>query len=191
MTPAFSSARGHWSTTIMVCIGVTFAALPGCSGCQQTPDSQVEVEEKPQSRNAPRPEQPEHDDDAEGAPVAKSESQVPDRIEPMQAPAAAEKSGTSESGGASAADRPRNAESALKSAQELRQQARQAAAKQDFGRAFVLTTRAWDASRRFSDDVGLSELTEVLAAESEEYGAQANSESSARASDSDTKLTEQ
>lgn len=192
MAPSHQSARGgHWFTAFMIWLSIALAALPGCSGCQQTPDSKFEVESKQQLPAKTREDQPDREDDAEGATVAETESSAPDHIEPGQSPADAGSAGTPAEGSEPNSEGSRDAESALKTAKDLRQQAGRAAAGKDFGRAFDLTTRAWEAARRFPDDERLRELTDELAAESERYGATANSESSSRTADSDTKLIEQ
>jgi hypothetical protein len=181
MTPTHRSARGgHWFTAIMIWFGIALASLPGCSGCQQAQNSMIESES-----------QPRQEAEFKDTTVAESQSTAPEQIESQQTPADADDTETSSSRGESNSERPPDAESALKSAESLRQQAGLAAAGKDFGRAFDLTTRAWETSRRFPNDERLSALTEELAAESEIYGAKANSESSARAADSNRKLIEQ
>lgn len=186
-----------WLGVIAVSSALLTTTLSGCSGCRTPPsstaESQTESETASEEQKADPPHQTEPEQATEPAEATVAGSTA------AELPGSETKSATDENGSSdslpaqekTATSTKQDVATTRKIVMELRQQASRAAAGKNFGRAFDLTSRAWDASRRFPEDEQLSELTRELAAESERYGAQANAKSASRAADSDTTLIEQ
>lgn len=185
------------SRPLMLLVWMGLLCLPGCSGCQQSPEksstSKTEPEPpmtentvKTESTRASETEQPRPEDASSAEvqqPVTKSEStQVPAKAN-STATTLAEKSRSEPA-------KQMTPESAYATARALRDQASRASDRKDYGAAFDLTSRAWDAARKFPQDVRLKKMTEELASELESLGEQANAKSSSRAKDSATTLIE-
>jgi len=72
----------------------------------------------------------------------------------------------------------------------LREEARRAADRKDYGHAFELMSQAWESARSFPKDATLHHLSDELAAELEWLGSRANLKFLSRAVDPDTTLIE-
>ena len=174
--------------------------LPGCSGCGVTPQETPPVESsEPDKRHS--------DDSAKAAseshPVRESvgnssastetESQTGDSVPKttkasLSAETSAPASSSDSSDSTSTSRKTGDAESAINTATLLREKARRAADRKDYGSAFDHTSRAWEAANAWPQDSRLKKLAKELAADLEKLGEQANSKFSNRASDSNTKL---
>lgn len=174
--------------------------LPGCSGCGVTPNETPQAEssepDKPHSDNSvkvPSESNPARETVAASPAQAEPESQADKSVPDANGASSPAESSAPESSGASS-DSPStsrktdNPDSALNTATSLREKARRAADRKDYGSAFDYTSRAWEAARAWPQDSRLKKLAEELVADLEKLGEQANSKFSNRASDSNTKL---
>ena len=192
--------------------------MPGCTGCQTPsvetkPPEQSKASLPEQKPTAEPPVSPafsvekSHVDEATVPPQLVADSSTTgdgsSESSTAQRPSSTEPSnGGSASGGAGIpaprgstvksgkSRQPVSAESALKTATGLRERARLATDKKQFGSAFELTTQAWEAARVHPNDPQLKQLTSELAAELESLGTRANSQAGARAAGSSTRLIE-
>ena len=79
-------------------------------------------------------------------------------------------------------------ESTLKTVGDLREKSRQAASRKDYGAAFQLATKAWDAARSFPNDDRLKKIAKEISNDLDSLGKSANSRYSAKASYPSTML---
>ena len=174
--------------------------LPGCSGCGVTPQETPQAESsKPDkqhsddSAQAPSDSNPVRESVGNSSAPTETESQAGDSVpEATKASLPAESSSPASSSDStdspSTSRKTGNPDSALNAATSLREKARRAADRKDYGSAFDHTSRAWEAAKAWPKDSRLKKLAEELAADLEKLGEQANSKFSNRASDSSAKL---
>lgn len=186
--------------SVLLLVWCVSLCLPGCSGCGVSP------KETPQAES-PEPNKQHSDDSAkapsEGNPAreTRDNSSAPTETEspagdsvpeatkaslPAESSAPASSSDSTDS--PSTLRKTGDPDSALNVAMSLREKARRAANRKDYGGAFDHTSRAWEAAKAWPKDARLKKLAEELVADLEKLGDQANSKFSNRAGDSSTKL---
>ena len=83
-----------------------------------------------------------------------------------------------------------NAEGAWSTAITLRDKARSASERKNYGSAFELASQAWEVARTHPQDARLKQLADELSSELEQFGQQANSKFTDRTKSTNTKLIE-
>ena len=174
--------------------------LPGCSGCgvtpQETPPAESSEPHKQHSEDsakAPSQSNPVRESVGNSSAPTETESQAGDSVPQttkaaLSAESSAPASSSDSSDSPSTSRKTGDAESALNTATSLREKARRAANRKDYGSAFDHTSRAWETANAWPQDSRLKKLAEELTVELEKLGEQANSTFSKSASDSNTKL---
>ena len=174
--------------------------LPGCSGCGAIPkeipqveSSEPDKQHSDDSAEVPTESKPVRESMGKSSAPTETESQAGDSVpEATKASLPAETSAPAFSSDStdspSTSRKTGNPDSALNAATSLREKARRAADRKDYGSAFDHTSRAWEAANAWPKDSRLKKLAEELAADLEKLGEQANSKFSNRAKDSNTKL---
>lgn len=186
--------------SVLLLVWCVSLCVPGCSGCGVTPKETPQAESpepnkqhSDDSAKAPSESNPASEAKGKSSAPIETESQTGDSVpETTKASLSGESSSPASSGDSaespSTSRKTGDPDSALNAATSLREKARLAADRKDYGSAFDHTTRAWEAAKAWPKDSRLKKLAEELAADLEKLGDQANSKFSNRASDSSTKL---
>lgn len=175
-------------------------SLPGCSGCgsisKETPQAESLEPDKQhydEAAKLPSESEPARESMGNSSALTQAESQAEDSVsQATKASLSAESSASTSNGDSS--DSPvislktGDPDSVLSASTALREKARRAADRKDYGSAFDHTSRAWEAAKAWPKDSRLKKLAEELAADLEKLGEQANTTFSNRAGDSNTKL---
>jgi len=85
---------------------------------------------------------------------------------------------------------PADPDATIKNVGKLREKAKNAAGKNDFGRAFSLSSQAWEEARAYPKDLRLRQIAEDLASEMESFGNRANSQFGNKSASSTTRMVE-
>ena len=195
-----SGLGGCTPRSMLLLVWCVSLCLPGCSGCGVTPQetppaesSEPDKQHSDDSAKVPTESKPVREAMGKSSAPTETESQAGDSVPkatkaslPAETSAPASSSDSTDS--PSTSRKTGNAESALNTATSLREKARRAADRKDYGSAFDYTSRAWEAARAWPQDSRLKKLAEELVADLEKLGEQANSKFSNRAGDSNTKL---
>ena len=185
---------------VLLCIGLNSLCLAGCSGCF-APKTQMQPSTPTTAEPVSTPQTDESaTTSAEAMTVQRhpsAESVASNSTEKVPN----EENDTSESfpdasvpavaGQPSRTGKPpADAESTLKTVGALREKARRATSKKEFGSAFSLATQAWEAARSHPKDIRLQQIAEELTVELDTLGKQSNAKFGSKASDPSTRLIE-
>lgn len=171
--------------------------LPGCSGCHQSrspqpitaEESSASAEDMPPVESKTRSPPPRESEPPPATPSSSGESET-ETASAAAAPIDADAKSAQNPPGRSRPDQPQTPAAALARAQDLREKARRAAERKDYGAAFALDSQAWEATQAFPADERLKRMAVELADELEAFGDQANARDSGRARNPETKLIE-
>jgi len=180
------------------------SCIPGCSGCQTNPPVVSQHGTEQETVSKPVLEKEHHEiepstaeatieksarDDAE-SPVDSEPSSVVQAAPPKSGREPTDKTsdGTEHSNQSSAP--PGDAEGAFKKAVALRDKARRASERKQYGNAFELASQAWETARAYPQDAKLKQFTEELSSELEKFGQQANAKYNDRIKGTSTILIE-
>lgn len=192
---AANAARGMLLFVVAAAGLAAAILLPGCSGCSTTrpaeqsrpeppPEAGTNVDESPSTADVgsvTRDSSAEQPDDFSGETAEGSSGTAPGGA-PTNPHAKGESGESQESSGDGKSTRSGTEatrgtpEEARARARDLQRQAKAAKEKRQFGKAFALTTEAWEAARAFPEDAECRRLAEQLGAETETLGSQANAE---------------
>lgn len=187
----------------LVWLAIGSSCLPGCSGCRSNPpdasQSETAKEAEPKSPPEQRPREAEPSQaDAETAKSAPKVEETSTTNEQSSSQIASAKAGRDSSGKTSAGSeesrpsspQPGNADGAWSQASALRDKARRASERKEYGSAFELASQAWEAVRSHPQDARLKQLADELSSELEQFGQQANLKFNDRTKSTNTKLIE-
>ena len=187
----------------LVWLAIGSSCLPGCSGCRSNPpDTNQSATAKEAEPKSPPEQQPREVEsppaEAATAKSAPKVSETPATNGQSSSQVASSKPGRDSSGKTSAGSeesspsspQPGNADGAWSQASALRDKARRAAERKEYGSAFELASQAWEAARTHPQDARLKQLADELSSELEQFGQQANSKFNDRAKSTNTKLIE-